>query len=623
MITIKAKLEGRETGTFFAYFSIVTSSQEVIIVMKRSLPHILIALLAAVFLGLYSQVWALDAPVVMATAKGPNQVNLRWSAVGNRGYGYAIEIQSDGDSRYSGWIELRKVPYWVKEDQYTDPTATSSGWGERCQFPVFGLRYGTTYNFRVRSYTGMSGTVYSGYSSIATATTTIPSAIRYVTTTGGGLRDGSSWANAWAGMPSANNVSAGTLVLVAGGNYTSNYIYPSNSGSLNAKIVFQANYGEVVTITSNVGSGTIIIVNRSYIIVDGINISGGNVNEPAIALSNATRCAVVNCEVQNLSAWGCTVNGTYNLFHNVNFHNWGSAAQQDSPSGIAFNTSNSNYNCVQYSTFSRIGHDHIICINGAKYNKILNNVFDCYWGMAWEAVLSGSDYNLFEGNWVRYAGTQYSISAYKPGIELSSSYNTVRRNIFQDNSSHAIEISALGGGGAHDNLIYNNVIYHNKGGAIWFMDLSNQHNNKFANNIIYYNAENLTEYCSYCTIMIRGTVTGTEVHNNLVLYKSGATENPNGAIIFRPNTCRTLAQAESAEPNMFYNNFTFTPNFVDEPGLDFHLLANSSAIDAGVPVRDNVWGTIGYGGSAPDLGAFEFSDDNTGAPSPPTGLKIL
>src|SRR5437762_9965927 len=53
---------------------------------------------------------ALNTPVIAATAKGPNQIHLSWAAVSNPGYGYRVEIQSAGDSRYAVWQELRPVP---------------------------------------------------------------------------------------------------------------------------------------------------------------------------------------------------------------------------------------------------------------------------------------------------------------------------------------------------------------------------------------------------------------------------------------------------------------------------------------------------------------------------------
>src|SRR5207302_9671207 len=118
----------------------------------------------------------LGSPAITATAKGPNQINLSWSAVSNPGYGYLIEIQSGGDSRYSAWQELRPIPqaagyvcdntvairggycnisdpsgahvynspnnaipYWVTEANYTDPR-----YGSPAQFIAAGLKPNTS-----------------------------------------------------------------------------------------------------------------------------------------------------------------------------------------------------------------------------------------------------------------------------------------------------------------------------------------------------------------------------------------------------------------------------------------------------------------------------------------------
>ena len=159
----------------------------------KSMRKIIQSMLFLLVITYAASVWALDAPVITAAAKGPNQINLTWSAVANPGWGYKVEIQSDGDSRYSTWTELNwknnfgYLPYWVTEAGgaqmvYTDPTLASSGWGEAVQSPVYGLRYGATYNFRVRSYgkTDAGVAVYSVYSNTASATTITPATIRYV-----------------------------------------------------------------------------------------------------------------------------------------------------------------------------------------------------------------------------------------------------------------------------------------------------------------------------------------------------------------------------------------------------------------------------------------------------------
>jgi uncharacterized protein YbdZ (MbtH family) len=59
---------------------------------------------------LLGQSSSLQPPTIIATAKGPNQINLSWSPAANAGYGYLVEIQSASDTRYSLWTELKPVP---------------------------------------------------------------------------------------------------------------------------------------------------------------------------------------------------------------------------------------------------------------------------------------------------------------------------------------------------------------------------------------------------------------------------------------------------------------------------------------------------------------------------------
>ena len=119
-----------------------------------------------------SQAAAQDAaPRLAAHVKGPDQINLTWSAAADAGYGYLVEARSDADSRYAAWTELqpirdaggyvcdstivfrggrcivsdpagthvynppnRGVPYWVTEANYLDPRD-----GSPAQFIAWGL----------------------------------------------------------------------------------------------------------------------------------------------------------------------------------------------------------------------------------------------------------------------------------------------------------------------------------------------------------------------------------------------------------------------------------------------------------------------------------------------------
>src|SRR5271169_2788188 len=59
---------------------------------------------------LAGQTTALGVPAIAAVVKGPDQINLVWAAIFSPGYGYLVEIQSTGDSRYSAWQEMKPIP---------------------------------------------------------------------------------------------------------------------------------------------------------------------------------------------------------------------------------------------------------------------------------------------------------------------------------------------------------------------------------------------------------------------------------------------------------------------------------------------------------------------------------
>lgn len=191
-------------------------------------------------LSVCSYAWSLDAPNITATPYGPNQINLTWPAVSNPGYGYRVEIQSTADTRYTNFTditltrnELPYLPYWVTEPQYTDPTTATSGPGDACQFPVFGLMNNTAYSFRVRTYalndSGMA-LFSNSYSNTASATTANYT-VRYVSTSGNDSNNGQSPSTAWKTIAYAGSTAtAGQVVYILGGTYVNDHIKPTNSG---------------------------------------------------------------------------------------------------------------------------------------------------------------------------------------------------------------------------------------------------------------------------------------------------------------------------------------------------------------------------------------------------------
>jgi hypothetical protein len=124
--------------------------------------------------------------------------------------------------------------------------------------------------------------------------------------------------------------------------------------------------------------------------------------------------------------------------------------------------------------------------------------------------------------------------------------------------------------------------------------------------------------------------TGTLYRNNLILFRDWNTlaDVPGKATVALNYTgaVYSVADANAKWPANFQGNITGNPSFIDEANREFHLKSTSPGKDAGVSITDSVWGTIGYSGTAPDIGAFEYwgagGNDSTPPPSP-TGLKTI
>ncbi len=128
---------------------------------------------------------------------------------------------------------------------------------------------------------------------------------------------------------------------------------------------------------------------------------------------------------------------------------------------------------------------------------------------------------------------------------------------------------------------------------------------------------------------------GISVYNNLI-YRGDASQSITLAyprdnidplkvynnIIYAPLTPNIYLKQNSG-PIVESNNFIGNPLMVNPLARDFHLQANSPAIDAGltVPVFDDFEGNARPQGSAYDIGAYEYK--STGGQNPPTAPSNL
>jgi hypothetical protein len=593
----------------------------------------------------------LTAPSITATSKGPDQINLTWSAVSNPGYGYLVEIQSAGDGRYSNWTELQpiptaggyscantvvwnggscnisdplgthvynprthSIPYWVSDANYIDPQD-----GSAAQFIVWGLRPNTTYRFRVRSYSGNTSSIYGVYSNTTTAMT-VNYISRYVSLAGNDSNDGTGPENshAWRTLSHASNsISCGQELIVMGGNYVSDNISMGQTCSEEQKAVVMVNPGDTATITSvPARANQALLLSGTYIVVDGmVSAASSSQHGEYAGVIVGNHDALLNVEfhppVVPTFNGGLIVYGDHNLLYHSYLHDFGSPDATQNPDGnsgfiLAVYGRGATNNVIWSSHLTRGGHDESLCKAGCSYNRWLNNVMDGGWGQGWNVVYGDnavSEHNLVEGNFIYDVGRL--VTFYKPSIQLSQGNNTVRRNVAVNGKSTALEESYLYGGTAANNLVYNNVFF---GHATCFFQSSNggisaYNNNIFVNNICY-------KLSTQATNIYLDNKTNQISYNDMLYVDANGRPRPDQAIITWNHAAQgsyqysqTLSYADKNYSPPFSHNkgLDVSPKFVDETNFDFHLIANSSLITAGTDVADAQWGSTD---GTVNLGAF-------------------
>ena len=589
----------------------------------------------------------LDVPSITAAAKGPDQINLAWRGSSNPGYGYVVEIQSGADERYRTWRELRPIapaagyicnnsvvirnnrcnisdpsgahvyhppdngiPYWVTEPNYIDPQDDSPA-----QFIAWGLKPNTSYSFRVRSYSGRTFAEHSPYSNIATAATAAYE-LRYASPGGKDSNDGKTPepAHAWKTLAHASAALAcGQELIVLGGAYAEDAIKMNQACSAARKAVVMVRPGDDAVIASLPPGGQHAIdLGGSYLVIDGLKLASSTLTDDYDVQITGNRIALLNVEAHPAvipTFRGMVhVRGGHNLIYRCYLHDAGSPDANQNPSGnggfvLTAEGAGAAGNVFWSNHFTRGGHDDSLCIRGANHNRWLNNVMDGGWGMGWNAI-QGSEYNLFEGNFIYDPGQL--VSFYKPAVQVSSGNNTVRRNIAVHPKTNGLEVSALyGGENTNHARIYNNLFYapracyfqSRNGGVAAYDDVI------YENNVCY-------KFTDFGTDIYLGNRTGHISYNTFLpvddagavqLNKPVITWNHSGAGAFQYP--RPLSYADSNYKPPFSDNvrLAIEARFVDESRLDFHLSAGSGLIGQGGPIDDKDWGSVS---GRPDLGPF-------------------
>jgi hypothetical protein len=309
----------------------------------------------------------------------------------------------------------------------------------------------------------------------------------------------------------------------------------------------------------------------------------------------------------------------------------------------------------------------------ARYMRIIGNVIEQHYGGGIYMPFN-AHHNLVENNIITHCGETTDFG--KPGIQLSGSENTVRGNVIYNPMNQPLRLEAQTAIGFNyitdNNLIYNNTFFGSRYNlGILVKNISDPNcsaeGNLFANNILYrstgqvedsggreaemtidlYGANDQHNWCDPNAngCLPNGTHWGGNAFlNNLIRRNAEGGDYPRLVLWARDATYGggwtewSLPELSANDPTAWSGNIGLDPIIRSEDpdgyGLTngwWRLSEGSPAIDAGVPVNDNLgayveslypgygWSNRPYGGAAPDMGAYEFNGED---PSPLSGPNI-
>ena len=305
-----------------------------------------------------------------------------------------------------------------------------------------------------------------------------------------------------------------------------------------------------------------------------------------------------------------------------------------------------------------------------RYCTIRDNVIEQHYGGGIYLVPS-AHHNLLEGNVITNCGETTTFG--KPGIQVSGSNNSIRKNVIYNPESQPITMEAQVVIGtpfsADNNFIYNNTIYN-----CWYgFGLLVKNNispecsaegNLIANNIFFgatgnyegrqtamafylYDANADHNWCDpdIPQCLPYGTHWGGNAMLNNCIRRSDLGADDATLISWARDADYgggwvgwDLAQVQATDPVAWGGNIGSNPVLRSESPETFGLTngwwqiqETSPCVNAGITVYDEIgayvaslnpefgWGNLTYAGSAPDIGAYELDGEN---PAPLSGPFI-
>lgn len=399
----------------------------------------------------------------------------------------------------------------------------------------------------------------------------------YVSNNGNNSNNGQTPQNAFKTLQHASDiVTAGDSIIVMAGNYSG--FYHTTSGTATQRILFKGQPGAIINAPNGTTSDGINLEGSSFVTVDGFEING----VPRAGIRSVINEGVI---IRNNK---CDQNGVWGIL-----------------------TGFSDDIVIENNECSRSVQQHGIYFSNSSDNPIIRN--NICWGNSDCGIHMNGDISLGGDGIISNALVEKNI-IYGNGVGGGSGINCdgVQNSIIQNNllyNNHASGISLYqidGGAPSSNNVVVNNTILQPADGR-WALNVSDGSiNNKVFNNI-FYSAHSFRGSIS----VDAPSAQGFKSNNNIITNRMS---NDGG------NSNMSFAQWQQ-QMQCDSNSVIAVPAalFVNVSADNYHLLANSSAVNSGrssyyskpaptTDIENNIRPQ-----SAVDIGAYEFMG-TTGLP---------
>ena len=417
---------------------------------------------------------------------------------------------------------------------------------------------------------------------------------------------------------------AGDTVEIRGGAYPEALV-PAASGLPGSPITYRSYVGETAFIGGVPLDPAIDLSGRSWIVLEGLTVAGvvGWLRAQDSHWNVVRACWFTRATALGSRAGLKFIDATYNRIEGNRI--------EDGNDNVLLIASDRNVIAGNYITRARHALWSILC---GSFNVVRENVFhnaiqksgqvtDCEGVPSDTPILyDATKRNLIEWNVTAYTASSGNASPYA-GIQHAAQDSIIRRNTFYDTVGPALDLTLYA-----DEARFNtgNRVYHDvflgtdlagvsiSGGTGTFSD------NIFKNNVVARSVfvANDTRWPWYVNDLagrpvqvLTGRLDGFVFERNNII---GAVPGELGAVTNGVRTSgsnpplESLAWWEANQPALFRSNLEVDPGFVNDSGLNVHLVAGSALIDAGafltraigagtstsLPVADASWFFDGF-----------------------------